>query len=237
MAKKKLDILFENDDFIAIDKPSGLLSIADRNQNESLKSMLDSMYESVYTVHRLDRDTSGVILFAKNKASHQYLSRLFEGREINKFYTAVVVGVPPEQKGMIDAPIAEHPLQKGVMQVHRNGKASQTGYTINDSTPYFSLVEFQLFTGRTHQIRVHSKHAGFPVAVDPVYGDATPVYLSKYKKNYKLSKMEDEERPIIERLALHATRIEFKSSTGEAISISSPLPKPFKALMIQLKKK
>lgn len=234
MAKKSNNILYEDSDMIAIDKPSGLLSIADRMGNESLKDKLEATYGSIYTVHRLDRDTSGIILFAKNKEAHQYLSKLFEGREIEKYYVAVVHGKPFEDKGLIDQPIAEHPTNKGVMYIQRNGKPSQTGYEVLASTSYFSLVSFRLYTGRTHQIRVHAQNAGFPVAVDPVYGNGEAVYLSKFKKNYKLSKKEDEEQPILNRLALHAHKLVFKKMDGEVITIESPLPKNFKVLMKQL---
>lgn len=236
MAKKKLDILLEDEDFIAVDKPSGLLSIADRAQNESLKSLLEEVYGTVYTVHRLDKDTSGVIVFAKNKEAHQHLCQQFENRQVEKYYVAVVLGSPAEEKGLIDAPIAEHPTLKGVMQVHRNGKSSKTGYHILEKGHSLSLVEFQLFTGRMHQIRVHASHAGFPVAVDEIYGDGKPIYLSKYKRNYKLSRSEDTERPMIDRLALHAVRITFSNRHGEMIEVTSPTPKPFTALMKQLNK-
>lgn len=236
MVKKKLDILLEDEDFIAVDKPSGLLSIADRAQNESLKSLLDQVYGTMYIVHRLDKDTSGVILFAKNKEAHQYLCQQFENREVEKYYVAVVTGCPAEDEGLIDAPLAEHPAQKGVMQVHRNGKPSQTGYRILEKNNHFSLVEFRLFTGRMHQIRVHARHAGFPVAVDELYGDGNPVFLSKYKRNYKLSRAEETERPIINRLALHASRVVFTNRRGKSVTVTSQTPKPFLALMKQLKK-
>ncbi|HRN79681.1 MAG TPA: RluA family pseudouridine synthase [Ferruginibacter sp.] len=236
MAKKRLDILLEDEDFIAVDKPSGLLSIADRAQNESLKSLLDQMYGTVYIVHRLDKDTSGVILFAKNKDAHQYLCQQFETRLVEKYYVAIVSGSPAEEEGLIEAPIAVHPTLKGAMQVHRNGKPSQTGYRILEKNDYFSLVEFQLFTGRMHQIRVHARHAGCPIVVDELYGDAAPIFLSKYKRNYKLSRAEDAERPMIDRLALHAARIVFTNRRGETVTVTSNTPKPFLALMKQLKK-
>lgn len=234
MAKRNNNILYEDSDMIAIDKPSGLLSIADRMGNESLKDKLEATCGSVFTVHRLDRDTSGIILFAKNKSTHQYLSKLFEGRAIEKYYVAIVQGKPPEQSGILDQPIAEHPTNKGMMYIQRNGKPSQTGFTVIASTPYFSLVSFRLYTGRTHQIRVHSQNAGFPIAVDPLYGNGDPILLSRYKKNYKLSKKEDEEHPILNRLALHAHKLVFRKMDGEMLVIESPIPKNFKVLMKQL---
>ena len=120
MAKNTLNIIFENDSFVAINKPAGLLSIPDREQSEkSLKEYLIDKYGSIFTVHRLDKDTSGLILFAKNETAHKYLSQLFEERKIEKYYVGVVIGNPNQKSGLIDAPISEHPLHKGLMVVHR----------------------------------------------------------------------------------------------------------------------
>ena len=104
MAKQQLDIILETPTFVAINKPAGLLSIPDREQSQpSLKDLLIEKYGKIFTVHRLDKDTSGVIIFAKDEATHKYLSLLFEGREVEKYYQAIVSGVPTEKKGTIDA--------------------------------------------------------------------------------------------------------------------------------------
>ena len=172
MKKLLLDIVFENQSFVAINKPAGLLSIPDREQSQvSLKEMLTQKYGSIFTVHRLDKDTSGLIIFAKTESSHKYLSKLFEGRQIEKYYQCLVHGIPSPPKGTIDAPIAEHGLQKGLYVVHRRGKPSITDYEIIQEHKYFSLLQFQLHTGRTHQIRVHCKNLGHPLACDELYGD------------------------------------------------------------------
>ena len=237
MVKKHLNIIFENEDFVAINKPAGFLSIPDRKQSEkSLKEFLIDKYGVIFTVHRLDKDTSGIILFAKNERAHKYLSGLFEGRNINKYYVGIVLGKPTPELGTIDAPIAEHPLQKGVMVVHRNGKASSTSYEVISSHKSYSLVSFQLHTGRTHQIRVHAKNIGHPLACDPIYGDGKPVLLSDLKKKFKLSKHDDEERPMISRLALHSYKLTFEDESGFLHELIAELPKEFNALMTQLKK-
>ncbi len=237
MSKSPFHIILENDRFLVVDKSSGLLTIPDRIQSsKSLKEMLMEKYGSVYTVHRLDKDTSGLVIFAKNEKTHQYLCSLFENRNIEKYYVGVVIGKPDDSEGKIDAPIAEHPTQKGMMAVHRNGKAALTTYQIIEAHKSFSLVSFQLHTGRTHQIRVHAKQMGHPLAVDDLYGDGKPVLLSSIKSGYKLSKQEDEERPFISRLALHAHKVAFVDETGEKITIESPLPKEFSALMKQINK-
>ncbi|HMH33113.1 MAG TPA: pseudouridine synthase, partial [Puia sp.] len=103
---KPLDIIFEQDDFIVINKPAGMLSIPDRTQSaESLKDILQKKYPQVFTVHRLDKDTSGVIVFAKNEQTHQYLSTAFEERMVEKYYTGIVHGTLAQKEGRIDAPI------------------------------------------------------------------------------------------------------------------------------------
>ena len=238
MAKNKYDIIFENDEFVAINKPSGLLTIPDREQTEkSLKEYLIDKYTNIFVVHRLDKDTSGLVIFAKNEITHKYLCKIFEERRVEKFYLGIVIGEPAGKTGIIDAPITDHLTRKGTMTVHRRGKESQTGYEVLDGNPNFSLVSFQLFTGRTHQIRVHTKEIGHPLACDPLYGDGKPVLLSSVKKNYKLSKHDDEERPIINRLALHSYKLNFDNEKGEKFELCAEAPKEFRALMQQLKKR
>lgn len=237
MKKISPEIIFENDSFVAINKPAGLLSIPDREQSEaSLKDILIARYGTIFTVHRLDKDTSGIILFAKTEAAHKYLSRLFEERKIEKYYLGLVQGIPAEKKGTMDAPITEHPIQKGMMVVHRKGKPAVTDYEVVEEHKTFSLVQFQLHTGRTHQIRVHCKNIGHPLACDELYGDGKAVLLSSIKRKYKLSRQEEEERPILNRLALHSYKLKFIDTEGIIRELSAELPKDIKALLQQLKK-
>lgn len=235
MGKNNIHLVFENNDLVAVNKPPGMLTIPDRKGEFSLKDFLLEKYGEVYTVHRLDKDTSGLVVFARTPEMHKYLSLHFENRQIKKFYAGIVKGSPVPDFGEIDAPIAEHPVNKGEMHIHRNGKPSLTSYQVLDATPHYSLLQFQLHTGRTHQIRVHCKHIGYPLACDPIYGDGLPVFLSAVKKNYKFSKTE-EERPVINRVALHAHRLNFTGIDGKEISLEAPIPKAFIALMKQLHK-
>jgi 23S rRNA pseudouridine955/2504/2580 synthase/23S rRNA pseudouridine1911/1915/1917 synthase len=237
LSAKTFQIVFENDAFVAINKPAGLLSIPDRAQSEkSLKEYLIDRYGHIFTVHRLDKDTSGLILFAKTEESHKFLSRLFEARSIEKYYVGIVLGNPSPASGEIELPIGEHPIQKGMMQVHRNGKAAHTSYQVLEAGRSFSLVSFQLHTGRTHQIRVHAKSIGHPLACDLLYGDGKPVLLSSFKKNYKPGKHDIEERPMIDRLALHSFKLVFIDEDGVRRELQADVPKPFSALMQQVKK-
>ncbi|HET6253212.1 MAG TPA: RluA family pseudouridine synthase [Puia sp.] len=229
--------LFENNDFIALDKPAGVLSIPDREGKEpSLKHHLRQQYGNIFTVHRLDRETSGVIIFAKNEATHKYLSKIFEERNVIKIYQGVVQGVPPQQKGAIDLPIMEHPAKPGLMVVNRRGKAALTDYEVLEAIGPYSFLQFQIHTGRTHQIRIHMQSVGHPIACDDLYGDGKPIFLSAIKRNYKLSKAEETERPILARLALHSHLLQFTDAHGNTHRIEAPLPKDLRALLQQLRK-
>jgi 23S rRNA pseudouridine1911/1915/1917 synthase len=234
---QKPEIIFENDFFVAINKPAGLLSVPDREGKEtSLKSLLREKYGNIWVVHRLDRETSGVILFAKDEVTHQYLSKVFEERSVEKIYAGLVQGTLAESKGSIDLPIMEHPAKPGVMVVNKKGKASLTDYEVLEDLGLYSLVQFRIHTGRTHQIRVHMQALGHPIVCDGTYGDGKPVFISSIKRNYKLSKTEEHERPILNRMALHSQLLHFQDQQGEFHTLEAPLPKDLRALMQQLKK-
>ena len=231
-----LDIIFENEDFIVLNKPAGLLSIPDRLGKEvSLKSLLQEKYGSIFTVHRLDQLTSGLIIFAKNAETHQTLSQLFEGRDIVKKYVGIVLGQPPLE-GTIDEPIMEHAIKKGQMIVHAKGKTALTSYKIVQQFKWYAFMEFQINTGRTHQIRVHAKHIGHPIVCDELYGDGQPILLSSIKKkNFKLSQKEEAEKPLLNRQALHAFSVDFEYKK-EKLHFEAPLPKDVVATLRQLEK-
>ena len=233
----KPEIIFENEHFVVVNKPPGLLSIPDREgKDPSLKTWLREKYGSIFTVHRLDRDTSGVIVFAKDEATHQYLSKIFEERAVEKIYQGLVQGALAQPKGSIDLPIMEHPAKAGVMVTGKKGKASLTDYEVLEELGRYSLVQFHIHTGRTHQIRVHMQALGHPIVCDDTYGDSRPVFISSFKRNYKLSKDEEQERPILHRLALHAYLLHFRDEQGEHHTFEAPLPKHMRALIQQLKK-
>ncbi|MEJ0079567.1 MAG: RluA family pseudouridine synthase [Puia sp.] len=230
------EILFENDDFIALNKPAGLLSVPDRIQSApSLKDLLTEKYGNIFTVHRLDRETSGVIVFAKSSGAHQYLSVIFQERQVEKKYFGIVWGVPAEASGIIDLPMMEHPGKNGTMVVNRKGKPASTGYEVVENFGRFSLIQFNLFTGRTHQIRVHMKETGHPILCDPLYGDGKPFFVSSLKKNYKHSGFE-EEKPILSRLALHSIMLSFTDMHGKHFILEAEMPKDLRALINQMNK-
>jgi 23S rRNA pseudouridine955/2504/2580 synthase/23S rRNA pseudouridine1911/1915/1917 synthase len=231
-----LDIIFEDDDMVVINKPAGLFSIPDRFGKEaSVKSLLQEKYGVIFTVHRLDQHTSGLIIFAKNADAHKQLSELFEGRTIIKKYFGLVNG-RPQQAGSIEEFMMEHPIKKGYMMIHAKGKESKTTYEVVTYFKQYAWVSFQIHTGRTHQIRLHAKHIGHPIVSDDLYGDGEKLKLSSIKKkNFKLAKVEEEERPLMGRQALHAASVQFEYK-GKELLLEAPLPKDLTATLKQLEK-
>ena len=228
-------ILFQNDDFIAVNKPAGMLTIPDREGALALKNGLQRSFNSIFTVHCLDRDTSGLVVFARNEETHRELSMLFENREVEKYYQGFVLGKPAEESGSIETLIAEHPVKKGTMVVAKKGKPSLTDYEVLESFRLYSWMQFRIHTGRTHQIRVHMKHLGNPIVCDETYGDGKPVFISALKKKYNLAKDEEAERPVLARLALHSWQLKF-TLKGTVHELEAPLPKDLRALLQQLQK-
>jgi 23S rRNA pseudouridine1911/1915/1917 synthase len=237
-------VVFENDDFIVVNKPPGLLSIPDREGKEiSLKKLLQEKYSEIFTIHRLDKGTSGVIVFAKNETAHKYLSQQFvpafsgQNSQIGKTYLGLVVGSPVNKEGIIDSAIMEHPTKKGMMVINKKGKESITEYELLEDFGIYSWIQFRIHTGRTHQIRVHMKDLGHPIVCDEMYGDGQPILLSSIKHNFKLSKKEEEERPILNRLALHSHKLSFTGPDKKNYEFEAPVPKDLKATLQQLAKR
>jgi len=231
-------LVFENNDFLVLNKPSGVLSIPDREGKDvSLKTLLQEKYPGIYTVHRLDKDTSGIIVFAKNEETHRHLSKQFEERRTEKIYVGLVIGSPTHKKGTINKPIAENTVKRGVMIIHQRGKESVTDYGVLEDFGMYSWLQFRIHTGRTHQIRVHMKDIGHPIVCDELYGDGKPVLLSSIKSKFKLSKKEEEERPILSRLALHAHKLTFSDTHGQIFELEAEIPKDLRATLHQLEKR
>ncbi len=235
----KPEIIFEDNDILVLNKPAGILSIPDRfNQNiPNLISWLGKMGTNVIPVHRIDKFTSGVIVFAKNPETHRLLSIDFEARLIDKYYLAICDGRFLSMKGEINAPLAESTTTRGKMIVHKRGKTSISQYEVIEQFNRFALVEIKIMTGRMHQIRVHLAHIGHPLAVDSLYGKRESLFLSEIKtKRFHLSKYA-EEQPVLTRQPLHAARIRFNHpSTGTSVEFSADLPKDMMAILNQLRK-
>lgn len=235
----QIDILYEDEDMMVVNKPSGMLVIPDRfdaNQPSLNKLLEEKTGQRIWVVHRLDRDTSGAICFAKNEETHKYLSQLFQEHNVGKYYYGLLNGRVIPEEGRIEKPIAEHPAIKGKMIVAKKGKASVTDYKVVEQWPLFSLVQFRIHTGRTHQIRVHMQSIGHSIICDELYGDGKPFFLSSVKKKYRLSDNEEQERPLLSRLALHSSRLVLTKQDGTEIDVEAPLPKDMAATIKQLNK-
>lgn len=243
---------------IAFDKPSGLLIAPDRwdKSRANLMGLVhDKMGHGVANVHRLDADTSGLVLCAKTKPALDFLSGQFQSKTVAKKYLAFAVVLPVERAMKVVAPvrdaatgglpdeftvelgIGEDERQPGRMRVFkgRGGKESATVFRVVERFGRFALLECRPLTGRTHQIRVHLAAAGAPILNDPFYGDPEiTLRLSDLKRRYK---GREEEKPLIARLALHASELTLKHPvTKEPVTLSAPTPHEFEVALKYLRK-
>ncbi len=250
-------VIYEDASLIAFDKPSGMLVAPDRwdKQRENLMGLVhDKLGHGVANVHRLDADTSGLLLCAKSKTALDFLSGQFQSKTVTKKYHAFVVVLPAEHAMKVIAPIrdvagalpdafnvdlslGEDERQKGRMRVFkgRGGKECLSEFRTLEKFGRFAFVECRPHTGRTHQLRVHLAAAGAPILNDPFYGDVEiKLLLSELKRRYK---GRDEEKPLIARLALHATELTLKHpETKEPFTITAPLPHEFEVALKYLRK-
>jgi 23S rRNA pseudouridine1911/1915/1917 synthase len=223
-----LDILFEDDDLIVINKPAGMVVHPGAgNTRHTLVNALLAHSGSLSAiggkerpgiVHRLDKDTSGCLVAAKNDATHRNLSRQFAERTVQKIYLALVAGTTRKAHGVIDASIGRHPTQRQRMAVvKKHGRSARTEYRVLQSAEGISLVECTLHSGRTHQIRVHLHHLGHPVLGDKVYGRRSAGEFS--------------------RQMLHAWKLGFQHPrNSEWKSFKAPLPEDFQLADFNLRR-
>ena len=241
-----LNILHRTDDLVAVNKPAGLATIPGRGESDSVLEALGrqlgipSAGESdprVRVVHRLDKDTSGVLLFALNRAAQQHVSHQFQNNTVAKQYLALVRGRPSQGEGSIDAPLAPHPASPKRMGVMKHGgRPARTDWRLEESFRGFSLIRCFPKTGKTHQIRVHLLHASMPLAIDPLYSSGEPILLSQFKRGYRPPSRGEAERPLIDRLTLHAERLSLDDRDGGRIDLVAELPRDFRAVLNQLRR-
>ena len=233
------ELIYEDEHFLVVNKPAGLLTIPDRlGSKDSLQAILEQRYGKIFVVHRLDRETSGILCFARTEAAHRNLSMQFEHHTVDKYYHVLVDGVLHHEEGEINKPIGMHPAIPGKMAIVAKGKPSLTFYRLLEHFQRFTLVEALLKTGRTHQVRVHFQSIGYPLAIDPLYGRRAALFLSEIKgKKYKSGKFSGEERPLMDRTSLHSSRLRIDHpETGERMEFKVELPKDFQAVLAQLRK-
>jgi 23S rRNA pseudouridine1911/1915/1917 synthase len=250
----RIEVLYEDADLIAVNKPARLAVIPGRDEDDCLLYQLGRQIGLPATgdadprlrvVHRLDKDTSGVIVFAKTLEAQRALSGQFQKQQTAKQYLALVVGRPTEPMGTVDAPLGAHPsspLRRAV--VRHGGRPAVTDWVIEQKFREYTLLRVFPKTGKTHQIRVHLKHAGFPLAIDPLYneqrvgkplkGEPKPgIYLSKFKRDYRPNR-DQKEFPLIDRLTLHAEKLELKKPDGTPLQLTAVPPKDFRAVLNML---
>lgn len=230
-------VIYADDHILIADKPSGITVIPERYNTEkpSVQSLLEKEYGKLWVVHRIDRETTGIVAFARNEEAHKHLSRQFEGREVHKLYKTIVSGRMEGGAGEIDSPIAEKPNKPGTMMIHPKGKEALTLFDVEEQFRTCALLNVEIKTGRTHQIRVHFASAGHPLLVDSVYGQHDKFLLSSVKRKYKQT--DEEERPVISRLTLHASSLTIHHpATGQEMTFTSPLPHDLEALLKLLRK-
>jgi len=217
MTGPPIRVLFENDDYLAVDKPEGVVSVAEAGKGGLPELLKDLFPGKLYPVHRLDRGASGVIVFAKNAVAHRHLNGEFDRREVRKIYQALVDGAVAANHGRINAPLRE--FGSGRMGVDpKRGKPSSTEWKLAERLEGATLVRVQPATGRRHQIRVHLYHIGHPILGDLRYGNRAR-----------------QER--IPRLMLHALEVEFALPSGERVTVEAPVPRSFEEVLGGLRKR
>lgn len=238
MKKNSINIIFEDENYLFINKESGMLSIPDRyNHNlPNLKKILEEKYGSIFVVHRLDKDTSGIIMFAKNADAHKYANEMFENQDIERIYHVFVKGAFPADYLEIDIPLLTDSAERGKIIPSARGKFALTKVTLIEKYRFVSLLECNLVTGKQHQIRVHLAAIGHPLLVDSLYGDNNEFYLSTIKRNFN-KREDEEEKPLINRLSMHAYSLKFHDKfSNKEIYINAEYHKDYDILKKKLQK-
>ena len=249
-----LSILYEDDAIAVVDKPAGMVvHPAKGHWSGTLASALVHHFDQLSQcggaarpgiVHRLDRDTSGVLIVAKTDAAHQRLAEQFQARTVRKEYLAMVAGCPDRDRDLIDHPIGDHPTQrekKALRSDHASSRAAQTFYEVEERFGAFTLLRAFPKTGRTHQIRLHLASIRAPVLCDKLYGGRSRLTVGELRRllrNKQLAADLPEEQVLLDRQALHAHRLCLAHPTsGEALEFRAPLPADLQGLLSILRKK
>lgn len=232
-------IIWSDASLLVVNKLAGLLSLPDGYDAGAphLAGVLSPEYGPLWIVHRLDRQTSGVIVLARTVEAHRDLNRQFESRQISKVYHALVVGGPKWDERTVKLPLRANGDRRHRTVVDpRNGKSALSRFRVLERLERYTLIEAIPGTGRTHQIRVHLAAQGIPVVVDQLYGDGAGVYLSQIKLDYRRSASKPE-RPLLSRLGLHAWTLTLEHPvTQAALCFEAPYPKDFASVLRQLRR-
>ena len=235
-------VIYDDDHITAVNKVSGIAVCADRwdDSRERLDKLVAAFLkvDRVYVIHRIDRDTSGLVIFAKDSMTHKRLSILFQDQKIKKRYIAAVHGRPVWKETVCDLPLVPDGNKKHLTIIDKyQGKKSVTQFRLLGSAAHYSIVEAIPQTGRTHQIRVHFASLGHSIVCDELYGSKAPVFLSAIKSGWKGSR--PEERPLLARLGLHADALHIPDYTAggdKNLILKAALPRDMAALVKQMEK-
>ncbi len=242
----RIGILYDDPDLTIIDKPAGVTSISER-WDPNLPTAIDLLWAEwkkrdpdaprPHVVHRLDKDTSGLLAFARHRDAQVAMREQFRVRTVEKRYLALTAGIPNPPDGQIEIEIESDPSNPGrVRTIKKGGKACFTEYRTLAVHGWYAWVELHPRTGRTHQLRISLREVSAPIVADPFYGDGLPVFLSKVKRNYHVGRGQTE-RPILGRLGLHAASLTFDHpSTGVRTTVLAPLPKDLRTTLRQLER-
>jgi 23S rRNA pseudouridine955/2504/2580 synthase len=226
-------LLFSDDNLLVLNKPSGITTEGENAAGQvSLSDIVKKTYPEAMMVHRIDRETSGVILAARNSDTYRYLSVLFEKRKIAKEYRAITMGAHSFDNREINFPLSKK-SNKAIVD-HREGKKAETTVNTLKAYQHFTLVQAFPHSGRFHQIRVHLASIGAPLVGDELYG-GKPFFLSSVKRKYHAGK-NVEEQPVMDRSALHAFSLKFEYPEGQEFYLEAPYPKDFRVTLELLDK-
>jgi 23S rRNA pseudouridine1911/1915/1917 synthase len=236
-------ILYQDDAILVLNKPANLTVHPGAGQRHgTLVSALLHISagrlssvggeERPGIVHRLDKDTTGVIVVARTDAAHRHLSKQFHDRVVKKRYVAIVEGVPRRREGLIDAPLGRHPKDRKRQAVVEGGRASKSAYTVTEAFKGHAFVELRPETGRTHQLRVHLKSIHTPIVADATYGRSATFTAADAGLSGEVAP-----QVLLARHALHAERLEFDHpTTGERVNFEAPLPDDMQAALEALRR-
>ncbi|MDR3256530.1 MAG: RluA family pseudouridine synthase [Endomicrobium sp.] len=234
--KQEIEIIYQDENVLIVNKSSNMFVIPDQytDENKTLVGILkNQLRQKLWVIHRIDRDTTGVLVFAKNPEAHRNISMQFENSKIRKKYIALVSGVLEGKEGTINKPIL---ISGRDVSIDIIGKESITNFKVLERFKSYTLVEALPLTGRRHQIRIHFWSLGHPLAIDNEYGISDPILLSSFKRNYKI-KDKGNEKPLISRLTLHAAALTLTlPRNGGEKTFEVPLPKDFEITIKQFKK-